>query len=749
LADLVAEEAAADLAPVALDGTLRQPAAILTASLPELLDYQPDLLSVAKNLRMQHPEDLISLFSTDQGLRELAPRVTWERLKTATARANTQSLMRASPPGLARLKVLEARAARAPPPAKSFSIRSSASGSAPSAPSSSPAAALQLAAETKDLSMALRRGAKTGSSSLVPGKGRQEMTAEEWDALQLDLAAELWVTLLLGADPATKQVSTFKILPEGRLQDLARDTLKSPFLNTAHPTLSSYHNAYVAWRAWVTSDLGDCVPKVKADDPPDGLLPLYFQHLRDTAKRTSPMRAFNALKFAHDVGELLPNTSFLKRTKGYARVPRTADLKQAFPLEVQMIAHLEAWCSSYIFAVRTFALGACACLHSILRLQHMVRSRTTGKPCPVGLFCQAFKGKAKEGGAPTVLPWAMPLLLMSGGSLAVALYDALSKIGVAEGASACLLPSPRIKRGRHLGAATGFFKAPLTQAQFMRHLRHLLMQSPLNLTWQEAMAFTSYSLRRVHPTWADLRGLPLENRFRLADWREDPTFCSSGKQKSSSLPMPVRYSNERLTTACEEKVASVATLGEGYKACLAQPCTPSWENMGAFCRSALGVKPGPNVLGAGKPLLPELGAPPLSKKRQRREGALEILDKEEEEDEPSSPSSAEGNSSDSSSAGDCSDEEAAAEALTEWASQIPWFTVLGKGRLHWRGEPRKRDAPGTVRAVRGCPVGVPFSSVEAEGVGIASANGSGHPWCENCQRQALKTHPEAEEPYFA
>ena len=181
-----------------------------------------------------------------------------------------------------------------------------------------------------------------------------------------------------------------------------------PLLSTHHSTLRGCFRAYMAYREWATwhsselsrTTITDSGP-FRVDDPPEDVITLYLQHLKDTnRKRGAVTHAFNALKFAHRHLSLLPRCQFLVAKKS-SRIPRSISAKQAEALEPYVVAHLERISDHMVPAVRLFVLQVLAILHGVIRLGHATRSRLASGLKETGLIFQAFKGKAKVRWSPT------------------------------------------------------------------------------------------------------------------------------------------------------------------------------------------------------------------------------------------------------------------------------------------------------------------------------------------------------------
>eukprot|EP00974_Lingulodinium_polyedra_P105762 10237687-Lingulodinium_polyedra.AAC.1 len=60
----------------------------------------------------------------------------------------------------------------------------------------------------------------------------------------------------------------------------------------------------------------------------------------------------------------------------------------------------------------------------------------------------------------------------------------------------------------------------MAYSKFVACLRALIMSPPLSLTFEQARAVSTYSLRRKLPSAADRLALPMSERSALGDWAD-------------------------------------------------------------------------------------------------------------------------------------------------------------------------------------------------------------------------------------
>ena len=473
----------------------------------------------------------------------------------------------------------------------------------------------------------------------------------------------------------------------------------------------------------------------------------------------SANRSFDGLNFAQLHFGLLQGLTLGKDLKSVVQVPRTQELKQATPLELRIILHLESWISSEFEAVSHVSAMASGSIGGLVRMIHVVRSHPSSPPSVDGLFCTAFRGKAKDAGAAAPMPWAMPASGVSGAAIAQPVYDRLSSLGLATGELACLLPGVQLKRGATLPEATGFTSAPMTLPQFLRHLKALCGQAPGNLSAEDLARISTYSLRRVMTSWMMIRGLEAEKCVAAGDWASNP--ADPKHRLTAGEMMAYRYSAFRQATALSIKNENVLSLQHACQDLEDLGLEILWDNVRQYVAGRLDRKPpgwilGPNVTKA-PPGLPGPSGPakaPLLSLRDAPKGRASAP-------KPKSSSSSSSGDSDSSSSaseaaqeeenplpGSTEDELQCPPGLTVWAASLPWFASR-RGKMHWTraAGPLQKDIAAGLgdcrRAVQGCGVRVLKEHLAHEDKGIHTANASPRPWCPNCKLQVLRAHPEA------
>ena len=108
----------------------------------------------------------------------------------------------------------------------------------------------------------------------------------------------------------------------------------------------------------------------------------------------------------------------------------------------------------------------------------------------------------------------------------------------------------------HSGIAFNEFGVPYSAAQAVRLAQDVFTPAP----GQEVCELSSYSFRRVAPTYAQLAGWSPDNQLALGDWQD------KGKRSQQENSMALHYSSARFTTSqCGGSISSVLRW-EGFRA---------------------------------------------------------------------------------------------------------------------------------------------------------------------------------------
>ena len=448
----------------------------------------------------------------------------------------------------------------------------------------------------------------------------------------------------------------------------------------------------------------------------------------------------------------------LRPLRQFCTVARPLKLKQAIPVDLAVLCHLESWLSSDLSIVAGFSAGVLATVYGMMRLVHVIRSHPDGAPKNIGLFCVAVRGKAKDQGSSAPLHWTIPRFAINGHDLVGTLYSFLTKY---ELENKCIIPAAVVPRGKSLADATEIRPTAMSAEQIMRHIRAFLQQAPLCLSVLAALSFTSYSLRRVLSTLADRRGLPLGVRIAMGDWAEAPSDVLVGAQGlSSGIKHAVRYSETRLKTACETKLSCVLSLREA-KIALDKDNKPlDWDSLDLFFRGQLSLKPSDIATGPLQAQLPEIekwgtysssfpattlthdSATPAALEAE----VLDLRPLKEKETPPSptredSPARSEASVSSRSQ----TSETAADIGGADWRTDISWFAT--ETRIHIEDHADDTLPPGIRKSPGGCKV--QEANIVHEGTGLESAGKVGIPWCGRCRNTAWKHIPDSSKEDFS
>ena len=104
------------------------------------------------------------------------------------------------------------------------------------------------------------------------------------------------------------------------------------------------------------------------------------------------------------------------------------------------------------------------------------------------------------------------------------------------------------------GGLPVFENRAFSYSRFQDFFRSLLRLPPLGLSQEQACSFSTRSMRRFLPSIADSLQLADSDRLCLGNW-------SDGRK----LPMPVRYSSERLESAAQARRLCLAALHHLFK----------------------------------------------------------------------------------------------------------------------------------------------------------------------------------------
>ena len=207
-----------------------------------------------------------------------------------------------------------------------------------------------------------------------------------------------------------------------------------------------------------------------------------------------------------------------------SRVPVNYEERSAPSFTIKMVIHCEYWANSgqEIFAYVAWVI--LALVHGCIRFCDAQRS--TLLKCGSSLHGRASDSKAKIFGRRRPMHWYAPLTGLTGVPWAQRLHSFIQRLSTDK--LSFLFAHIEIPCGLGLEAAK-FVEPRLGSKQlFLKCMRGLLRQAPLQLHAAVPKKFSGHSPRHFHRTVAGLRQLPMCQRTAIGHWSPGST-------------MPVRY----------------------------------------------------------------------------------------------------------------------------------------------------------------------------------------------------------------
>ena len=215
--------------------------------------------------------------------------------------------------------------------------------------------------------------------------------------------------------------------------------------------LRAFHYGWQSWKRFAEQETCAANPFV----PSRGLVRIFISHKWQMSRSGGRALGSHLMFVQQHAGILfgLDKDSLRQRRGGGNQTIHNVVPRQATPLEVRMIVHLEYWgasCSEFtamladVWAVMTLA---------VLRPRHAQRSRLTDIRAE-GLVGTAFRGKLEVN---AVYQWTLPSRGVTNCGLATRFWErwfaVMGRISP-DGPIACLLPAATIPRGKGFAAAT-------------------------------------------------------------------------------------------------------------------------------------------------------------------------------------------------------------------------------------------------------------------------------------------------------
>jgi len=199
-------------------------------------------------------------------------------------------------------------------------------------------------------------------------------------------------------------------------------------------------------------------------------------------------------------------------------------------------------------------LGAIVEALSGLRFSHLQRSSLLAYS-PVAFTAQCYKGKAAVMGARPAFRWHCPAKGLDDTPVAEWLFEAWT--------------AWRTSEPERTGLVRDFLTGrALSISQYNAVIREVV--EPLVLSGPDDVSISSYSFRRVLPTLADIRQLPLPKRYALGGWKGIPKAPDGTKTNL----IPFRYADRKDLTEQVAKITAARVISAAYRVA-ARPCT--WE----------------------------------------------------------------------------------------------------------------------------------------------------------------------------
>ena len=226
--------------------------------------------------------------------------------------------------------------------------------------------------------------------------------------------------------------------------------------------------------------------------------------------------------------------------KQFASSPVSTWPRQVPPLQPQLWKHLLDMCStgSPLESVPLAAAFVLRFAVSGLRFRHC--KRATLAPELGNARTLVWRVSAGKDGQPFTV--SLPTCVASANNVFMQLHQAAQ---TALGPSGPFLPNMFFQPS----GSVVIRSACASFSRFQTFFRSLLTLPPLSLSKEAAGQFSTRSCRRFLPTVADALQLPEPDRLCLGNW-------SDGRR----LPLPVRYSAERLETAAQVRRLCLASV---------------------------------------------------------------------------------------------------------------------------------------------------------------------------------------------
>ena len=396
----------------------------------------------------------------------------------------------------------------------------------------------------------------TTSVQRVEPEGRLRSTDEERKMAEnnADVIIELIRTQY-------KDIKKFMTLaePGSQLSLKLLQGLQQVLSTFSHATLANAIRSWKRWDKWGLEQSPRCPPTMA--NPL--LIALFAKDICDGAEskrrnaggRSAAMGVLNGLLFlqthaAIPIGiDMKICTLFLKEER------KLVSGKQALPLTPSELWRLEAWAVSDDKIKSLIASAACVIGTSCLRFRHAQRSKPVSLQDGLWMsVCSQDKvRKHNQRGQP--YEWVAYEKHIWHDDIMQRYRQKMHELGF----SNLEFMMPKFQPNRSsMETARTFEAKPMTTATFQKCLRQLITSAPDLGSCVGTCSKTTYSLRRLMPTLAELEGLSMEQRFALGNWKHNS--ATVGACSPDAMPFLYVDRGTKLTKQLEAKSKIVDSL---------------------------------------------------------------------------------------------------------------------------------------------------------------------------------------------
>ena len=352
-------------------------------------------------------------------------------------------------------------------------------------------------------------------------------------------AASLAVRLSIGWAPTAGLAARWPdVLPEQR--KLFNEACVRRLAKFEARAIFRHLRVWEHWRAWAKSH---SIPELTAAAP-------FVEQFIETSSgaKTAARATWDSFAWLH---KHLDAPFCVDAATRPTRIPQEGEVdeeEQAPVCEPEILVYLEGFAAE-LYQAKDWrfgpVLGALIEAFSGLRFCHLQRSSLLART-ETAFIAQCYRGKSRVEGARPAFRWRCPAFGLTGVPLATWVFEAWA--------------TWKAKDADHIGIVCDFLSGrALSIAQYNDVLREAA--EPVLFLDPDSPTISSYSFRRVLPTYADLRELPSEKRLPLGGWR-DAARAPDGRKAN---PMPIRYADRKYLTEEVAKVVAVRVLAAAMR----------------------------------------------------------------------------------------------------------------------------------------------------------------------------------------